>query len=38
SVADPVTTTGEVVTIASVEIPEELTLAQTLIEIKSAKP
>ncbi|GJW27339.1 hypothetical protein Tco_0041150 [Tanacetum coccineum] len=38
SAADPVTTTGEVVTTASVEIPEELTLAQTLIEIKSAKP
>ncbi|GKD05213.1 hypothetical protein Tco_1180187 [Tanacetum coccineum] len=45
SVADPVTTagevvttTGEVVTTASVEIPDELTLAQTLIEIKSAKP
>ncbi|GJS86540.1 hypothetical protein Tco_0769176 [Tanacetum coccineum] len=35
SAADPVTTTGEVVTTASVEIPEELTLAQTLIEIKS---
>ncbi|GJT55223.1 hypothetical protein Tco_0990277, partial [Tanacetum coccineum] len=38
SAANPVTTTGEVVTTASVEIPEELTLAQTLIEIKSAKP
>ncbi|GJX37137.1 retrovirus-related pol polyprotein from transposon TNT 1-94 [Tanacetum coccineum] len=38
SAADPVTTTGEVVTTASVEIPEELTLAQTLIEIKRAKP
>ncbi|GJT81703.1 hypothetical protein Tco_1056045 [Tanacetum coccineum] len=38
SAADPVTTTGEVVTTASVEILEELTLAQTLIEIKSAKP
>ncbi|GJV57851.1 putative ribonuclease H-like domain-containing protein [Tanacetum coccineum] len=38
SVADPVTTVGEVVTTASVEIPDELTLAQTLIEIKSAKP
>ncbi|GJY26159.1 hypothetical protein Tco_0400885 [Tanacetum coccineum] len=36
--ADPVTTADEVVTTASVEIPEELTLAQTLIEIKSAKP
>ncbi|GJU98637.1 hypothetical protein Tco_1327908 [Tanacetum coccineum] len=33
-----VTTAGEVVTTAIVEIPEELTLAQTLIEIKSAKP
>ncbi|GJU94375.1 putative ribonuclease H-like domain-containing protein [Tanacetum coccineum] len=33
-----ITTTGEVVTTASVEILEELTLAQTLIEIKSAKP
>ncbi|GJW85024.1 hypothetical protein Tco_0158169 [Tanacetum coccineum] len=31
--ADPVTTVGEVVTTASVEILEELTLAQTLIEI-----
>ncbi|GKB26920.1 hypothetical protein Tco_0866321 [Tanacetum coccineum] len=38
SVADLVTTAGEVVTTASVEIPEELTLAQTLIEIKSTKP
>ncbi|GJW11817.1 hypothetical protein Tco_1577644 [Tanacetum coccineum] len=38
SVADPVTTVGEVVTTASVEIPKELTLAQTLMEIKSAKP
>ncbi|GJW99109.1 hypothetical protein Tco_0180917 [Tanacetum coccineum] len=38
SAVDPVTTAGEVVTTASVEIPEELTLAQTLIEIKSAKP
>ncbi|GJX81544.1 hypothetical protein Tco_0331025 [Tanacetum coccineum] len=38
SAADPVTTAGEVVTTANVEIPEELTLAQTLIEIKSAKP
>ncbi|GJZ90079.1 hypothetical protein Tco_0662006 [Tanacetum coccineum] len=36
--ADPVTTAGEVVTTASIEIPEELTLSQTLIEIKSAKP
>ncbi|GJX80851.1 hypothetical protein Tco_0329000 [Tanacetum coccineum] len=40
SAADPVTTAGEVVTTASasVEIPDELTLAQTLIEIKTAKP
>ncbi|GJR87119.1 hypothetical protein Tco_0211130 [Tanacetum coccineum] len=38
STADPITTAGEVVTTTSVEIPEELTLAQTLIEIKSAKP
>ncbi|GKC84917.1 putative ribonuclease H-like domain-containing protein, partial [Tanacetum coccineum] len=38
SVVGLVTTAGEVVTTASVEIPEELTLAQTLIEIKSAKP
>ncbi|GKE40391.1 hypothetical protein Tco_1463796 [Tanacetum coccineum] len=38
SAADLVTTAGEVVTTASVEILEELTLAQTLIEIKSAKP
>ncbi|GJT66271.1 hypothetical protein Tco_1017751 [Tanacetum coccineum] len=38
SFVDPVTTSGKVVTTASVEIPEELTLAQTLIEIKSAKP
>ncbi|GKC22532.1 hypothetical protein Tco_1024682 [Tanacetum coccineum] len=40
SVVDPVTTAGEVVTIASasVEVPDELTLAQTLIEIKTAKP
>ncbi|GJZ52321.1 hypothetical protein Tco_0606836 [Tanacetum coccineum] len=44
SIADPVTTAGEVVTTASVEvstaspIANELTLAQTLIEIKSAKP
>ncbi|GKC05937.1 hypothetical protein Tco_0997547 [Tanacetum coccineum] len=36
--ADPITIAGEVVTTASVEIPEELTLAQTLIEIKSVKP
>ncbi|GKE00163.1 hypothetical protein Tco_1388146 [Tanacetum coccineum] len=40
SVADPITTTSEVVTTASasVEIPDELTLAQTLIEIKTTKP
>ncbi|GJY87613.1 hypothetical protein Tco_0502241 [Tanacetum coccineum] len=37
---DTITTAGEVVTIASasVEVPDELTLAQTLIEIKTAKP
>ncbi|GJZ79593.1 hypothetical protein Tco_0644430 [Tanacetum coccineum] len=34
SAADPVTTASEVVTTASVEIPDELTPAQTLIEIK----
>ncbi|GJV22556.1 hypothetical protein Tco_1371576 [Tanacetum coccineum] len=48
STADPVTTAGEVVTTASVEvstasptettIADDLTLAQTLIEIRSAKP
>ncbi|GJT95750.1 hypothetical protein Tco_1091268 [Tanacetum coccineum] len=47
SVADPVTTVGEVVTTANVEVTtvnaptttiDELTLAQTLIEIKVAKP
>ncbi|GJQ96610.1 hypothetical protein Tco_0007749 [Tanacetum coccineum] len=47
SVADPVTIAGEVVTTANVEattanVPtitiDELTLAQTLIEIKAAKP
>ncbi|GJT69688.1 hypothetical protein Tco_1028974 [Tanacetum coccineum] len=48
STADPVTTAGEVVTTASVEvstarpteatIADELTLAQTLIQTKSAKP
>ncbi|GJT10476.1 putative ribonuclease H-like domain-containing protein [Tanacetum coccineum] len=48
SIADPVTTTGEVVTTASVEVStvspievrigDELTLAQTLIAIRSAKP
>ncbi|GJT88352.1 hypothetical protein Tco_1070069 [Tanacetum coccineum] len=47
SVADPVTTAGEVVTTANVEVTtasaptttiDELTLAQTLIEIKAAKP
>ncbi|GJU78633.1 hypothetical protein Tco_1275703 [Tanacetum coccineum] len=46
SVADPVTTAGEVVTIDNVEVTtanaptttiDELTLAQTLIEIKAAK-
>ncbi|GKA80193.1 hypothetical protein Tco_0786789 [Tanacetum coccineum] len=45
--ADPVTTAGEVVTTANVEVTtasaptttiDELTLAQTLIEIKAAKP
>ncbi|GJU84347.1 hypothetical protein Tco_1291893 [Tanacetum coccineum] len=47
SVADPVTTAGDVVTTANVEVTtvnaqtttiDELTLAQTLIEIKAAKP
>ncbi|GKB52159.1 hypothetical protein Tco_0902912, partial [Tanacetum coccineum] len=48
SITDPVTTVGEVVTTASVEISttsptktiiaDDLTLAQTLIEIRSAKP
>ncbi|GJZ71404.1 hypothetical protein Tco_0635255 [Tanacetum coccineum] len=47
STADPVTTAGEVVTTANVEATianaptttiDELTLAQTLIEIKAAKP
>ncbi|GJX59607.1 putative ribonuclease H-like domain-containing protein [Tanacetum coccineum] len=47
SAADPVTTAGEVVTTANVEVTaasaptitiNELTLAQTLIEIKAAKP
>ncbi|GJR61760.1 hypothetical protein Tco_1503922 [Tanacetum coccineum] len=47
SVADLLTTTGEVVTTANVEVTtanastttiDELTLAQTLIEIKAAKP
>ncbi|GKA58941.1 hypothetical protein Tco_0758254 [Tanacetum coccineum] len=48
SAADPVTTAGEVVTTASVDVSttiltenttvDELTLAQTLMEIKSAKP
>ncbi|GJT53825.1 hypothetical protein Tco_0988879, partial [Tanacetum coccineum] len=39
SAADPVTTTGEVVTTASATTTvDELTLAQTLIEIKAAKP
>ncbi|GJW16337.1 uncharacterized mitochondrial protein-like protein [Tanacetum coccineum] len=38
SAVDPVTTSCEVVTTASAKILEELTLAQTLIEIKSTKP
>ncbi|GJU42763.1 hypothetical protein Tco_1195720 [Tanacetum coccineum] len=47
SAVDPVTTAGEVVTTANVEVTtvnaptttiDELTLAQTLIEIKAAKP
>ncbi|GKB99559.1 hypothetical protein Tco_0985696 [Tanacetum coccineum] len=40
SAADPVTTAGKVVTTASasVEILDELTLSQTLIEIKTVKP
>ncbi|GKD70704.1 hypothetical protein Tco_1324794, partial [Tanacetum coccineum] len=39
STVDPVTTVGEVVTTASATITvNELTLAQTLIEIKAAKP
>ncbi|GJU21753.1 retrovirus-related pol polyprotein from transposon TNT 1-94 [Tanacetum coccineum] len=47
SAADPVTTAGEVVTTTNVEVTtanaptttiDELTLAQTLIEIKAAKP
>nr|GEU64943.1 hypothetical protein [Tanacetum cinerariifolium] len=48
STADPVTTAGEVVTTAGIEVTsaattsqifkDELTLAQTLIEIKAAKP
>nr|GEU68296.1 hypothetical protein [Tanacetum cinerariifolium] len=39
STVDPVTTAGElVVTTVCVEISNELTIAQTLIEIKSAKP
>ncbi|GJS71373.1 hypothetical protein Tco_0704214 [Tanacetum coccineum] len=47
SVVDPVTTAGEVVTTANIEVTtgnaptttiDELTLAQTLIEIKAAKP
>ncbi|GJZ71902.1 putative ribonuclease H-like domain-containing protein [Tanacetum coccineum] len=39
STADPVTTAGEVVTTASVEVStaDDLTLVQTLIEIRSAK-
>ncbi|GKD96225.1 hypothetical protein Tco_1380122 [Tanacetum coccineum] len=35
---EKVVSADEVVTTASVEIPDELTLAQTLMEIKSAKP
>ncbi|GJU69786.1 hypothetical protein Tco_1256045 [Tanacetum coccineum] len=35
---EKVVSIAEVVTTASVEIPDELTLAQTLIEIKSGKP
>ncbi|GJX11165.1 hypothetical protein Tco_0201024 [Tanacetum coccineum] len=39
SVVDPITTAGEVVTTASATTPvDELTLAQTLIEIKAANP
>ncbi|GKC66260.1 hypothetical protein Tco_1098858, partial [Tanacetum coccineum] len=38
SVVDPVTPSCEVVTTASAEILDELTLAQTLIKIKSIKP
>ncbi|GKB40621.1 hypothetical protein Tco_0885563 [Tanacetum coccineum] len=47
STADPVTTAGEVVTTASIEVTtasaptttiDELTMTQTLIEIKAAKP
>ncbi|GJZ38433.1 hypothetical protein Tco_0584996 [Tanacetum coccineum] len=38
STANPVTTTGEVVTTTSVKIPDELTISLTLIEIKTAKP
>ncbi|GKG56415.1 hypothetical protein Tco_0579739, partial [Tanacetum coccineum] len=47
SVVDPITTAGEVVTTANVEVTivsaptttiDEFTLAQTLIEIKEAKP
>ncbi|GKF37495.1 hypothetical protein Tco_0114253 [Tanacetum coccineum] len=34
---EPIVSAADPVTTASVEIPEELTLAQTLIEIKSAK-
>ncbi|GKC10285.1 hypothetical protein Tco_1001895 [Tanacetum coccineum] len=37
STADPVTTAGEVVTTTTTTV-DELTLAQTLIEIKAAKP
>ncbi|GKE32177.1 hypothetical protein Tco_1451499, partial [Tanacetum coccineum] len=40
SIADPVTTAGEVVTTAGVEVStaDDLTLAQTLIEIRSTRP
>ncbi|GJY47658.1 hypothetical protein Tco_0436721 [Tanacetum coccineum] len=42
STADPITTAGEVITTANVEVTtttiDEFTLAQTLIEIKAAKP
>ncbi|GKG49289.1 hypothetical protein Tco_0515741, partial [Tanacetum coccineum] len=37
SAADPVTAGGEVVTTASVDI-NDMTLAETLMEIKSVKP
>ncbi|GKE39962.1 hypothetical protein Tco_1463367, partial [Tanacetum coccineum] len=38
SVVDPITTAGEIDTTASAKILDELTLAQTLINIKSTKP